>query len=194
MSRETLSERAVFRPALRRRADRLPSMRLPGRLGYRRRIDEAGELRRAGDAPGAIDLLAPILLDDPENAAANVEMARALHILGDFEGAEEHYRRALREELEYALVVELAGVVGAAGRVTEAEELLGAALQMTQVETDLDPGEALLVSATLAAGQGRAEDALAILDEIEAGSPGRAVREYAARLRERLARDRPISG
>jgi thioredoxin-like negative regulator of GroEL len=161
-------------------------VRLPGRLGNRRRIDEAGELRRTGDAPGAIELLAPVIMADPENAAANVEMARALHVLGDLEGAEEHYRRAIREELEYALVVELAGVVGAAGRVTEAEELLGAALQMTQVEENLDPGEALLVSATLAAGQGRPDDARAILDEIEAGSPGPAVREYASRLRAKL--------
>lgn len=161
-------------------------MRLPGRLGHRRRVDDAGELRRAGDAAGAIELLAPVLMTDPENAAANVEMARALHMLGDLEGAEEHYRRALREELEYELVVELAGVVGAAGRVPEAEELLGAALQMTQVEKELDPGEALLVSATLAAGQGRPDDARAILDEIEAGSPGPGVREYATRLRARL--------
>lgn len=161
-------------------------MKLPGRLGNRRRIDEAGELRRSGDAPAAVELLAPVLMSDPENPAANVEMARALHVLGDLEGAEEHYRRALREELEYALVVELAGVVGAAGRIPEAEELLGAALQMTQVEEGLDPGEALLVSATLAAGQGRNDDARAILDEIEAGKPGPAVREYAQRLRAQL--------
>ena len=161
-------------------------MKLPGRLGNRRRIDEAGELRRAGDAAGAIELLAPVLMADADNPAANVEMARALHVLGDLEGAEEHYRRALREDLEYALVVELAGVVGAAGRIPEAEELLGAALQMTQVEEGLDPGEALLVSATLAAGQGRADDARAILDEIEAGKPGPSVREYATRLRAQL--------
>ncbi|MGH2795219.1 MAG: tetratricopeptide repeat protein [Actinomycetota bacterium] len=161
-------------------------MKLPGRLGNRRRIDEAGELRRTGDAAGAVELLAPVLMADSENPAANVEMARALHVLGDLDGAEEHYRRAIREELEYALVVELAGVVGAAGRIPEAEELLGAALQMTQIEEGLDPGEALLVSATLAAGQGRTDDARAILDEIEAGSPGPAVREYATRLRANL--------
>src|ERR1051326_4089453 len=130
-------------------------MKLTGRLGRRRRITQAGELRRAGDAAGAVDILAPILLADSEDAAANVEMARALHVLGDLEGAEEHYRRALREELDYKLVVELAGVVGSAGRVTEAEEVLGAALQMTEAVEGLDPGEALLVSATLAAGQGR---------------------------------------
>jgi hypothetical protein len=113
-------------------------------------------------------------------------MARSLQLLGDLPGAEEHYRRAIREELEYALVVELAGVVGSDGRITEAEELLGAALQMTTVDKALDPGEALLVSATLAAGQGRSDNALAILDEIEAGSPGPSVREYAGRLRARL--------
>ncbi|HJR19404.1 MAG TPA: tetratricopeptide repeat protein [Actinomycetota bacterium] len=163
-------------------------MKLPGRLGNRRRIDEAGELRRTGDAAGAVELLAPVLMADSENPAANVEMARALHVLGDLDGAEEHYRRAIREELEYALVVELAGVVGAAGRIPEAEELLGAALQMTQIEEGLDPGEALLVSATLAAGQGRTDDARAILDEIEAGSPGPAVREYATRLRKQISR------
>jgi Tfp pilus assembly protein PilF len=164
----------------------MPRVRLPGRLGQRRRIDEAGELRRAGDPAAAIELLAPVIMADPENPAANVEMARALHVLGDLEGAEEHYRRAIREELEYALIVELAGVVGAAGRITEAEELLGAALQMTQVEKELDPGEALLVSATLAAGQGHADDARTILDEIDAGSPGPKVREFAARLRAQL--------
>ncbi|TMK18713.1 MAG: tetratricopeptide repeat protein [Actinobacteria bacterium] len=161
-------------------------MKLPGRFGRRRAINQAGELRRAGDAAGAVDLLAPVLLADAEDAAANVEMARALHVLGDLEGAEEHYRRALREELDYKLVVELAGVVGSAGRIKEAEELLGAALQMTEAVDGLDPGEALLVSATLAAGQGRNDDARAILDEIDAGTSGPEVREYAGRLRDRL--------
>lgn len=161
-------------------------MRLPGRGGRRRRIGEAGELRRAGDAAAAVELLAPLLLSDAEDVAANVEMARSLRLLGDLPGAEEHYRRAIRSELDYGLVVELAGVVGSDGRITEAEELLGAALQMTTVDTSLDPGEALLVSATLAAGQGRNGDALAILDEIEAGTPGESVRDYAARLRAQL--------
>ena len=161
-------------------------MKLPGRLGHRRSIAQAGERRRAGDAPGAIELLAPVLMADEENAAANVEMARALHVLGDLPGAEEHYRRALRAELEYMLVVELAGVVGSAGRVREAEELLGAALQMTEAVEGLDPGEALLVSATLAAGEGRSDDARKIIDEIEVGDSGDQVREYARKLREKL--------
>jgi tetratricopeptide (TPR) repeat protein len=161
-------------------------VRLPGRLGHRRAVADAGERRRAGDAAGAIDLLAPVLLADEDNAAANVEMARALHVLGDLDGAEEHYRRALRAELDYRLVVELAGVVGSTGRVREAEEMLGAALQMTETIEGLDPGEALLVSATLAAGQGQTDDALAILDEIDASSPGSGVRQYAAKLRARL--------
>jgi len=161
-------------------------VKLPGRLGRRRTVANAGELRREGDAAAAVELLAPVLLADAEDAAANVEMARALHLLGDLEGAEEHYRRALRVELDYKLVVELAGVVGSAGRVREAEELLGAALQMTDAIEGLDPGEALLVSATLAAGQGRNDDARAILDEIDAGASGPQVREYARRLRERL--------
>lgn len=161
-------------------------MKLPGRLGHRRAVADAGGRRRAGDAAGAVDLLAPVLLADEDNTAANVEMARALHVLGDLDGAEEHYRRALRAELDYRLVVELAGVIGSAGRVREAEEMLGAALQMTEAVEGLDPGEALLVSATLAAGQGRNDDARAILDEIENGRPGSDVLEYARRLRERL--------
>jgi len=162
------------------------AVKFPGRFGRRRIVAQAGELRRSGDAAGAIELLAPVLLDDAEDAAANVEMARALHVLGDLEGAEEHYRRALRAELDYKLVVELAAVVGSAGRIREAEELLGAALQMTEAVEGLDPGEALLVSATLAAGQGRSDDARAIIDEIEGGSSGPDVREYAKRLRETL--------
>jgi thioredoxin-like negative regulator of GroEL len=164
----------------------MPVVKLPGRIGRRRTVGKAGELRRTGDAAGAVELLAPVLMADAEDAAANVEMARALHVLGDFDGAEEHYRRALREELDYKLVVELAGVVGSAGRVKEAEELLGAALQMTEAVEGLDPGEALLVSATLAAGQGRNDDARAILDEIDGGSSGPELREYSRRLRERL--------
>ena len=161
-------------------------MRLPGRLGHRRAVADAGERRRAGDAAGAIDLLAPVLLADEDNAAANVEMARALHVLGDLDGAEEHYRRALRAELDYRLVVELAGVVGSTGRVREAEEMLGAALQMTETIEGLDPGEALLVSATLAAGQGRKDDARAILDEIESGGSSPDLLEYVRRLRATL--------
>ena len=161
-------------------------VKMPGRLGRRRAIAGAGELRRGGDAAAAVELLAPVLMADEENAAANVEMARALQVLGDLEGAEEHYRRALRAELDYQLVVELAGVVGSAGRVREAEELLGAALQITEAVEGLDPGEALLVSATLKAGQGRNDDARKILDEIEAGSSGPGVLEYAKRLREKL--------
>jgi hypothetical protein len=163
-------------------------VRLSGRLGRGRLVARAGALRRAGDPAAAVDLLAPVLLADETHVAANVEMARCLHLLGDLAGAEEHYRRALREELAYELVVELAAVVGATGRIAEAEQLLGAALQMTEVEPGLDPAEALLVSATLAAGQGRTDRALAILDEIEAGRPGPSVRAHAARLRARLER------
>jgi len=162
-------------------------VKLPGRIGRKRAVVEAGARRKAGDAAAAIELLAPVLMADEENAAANVEMARALHVLGDLEGAEEHYRRALRVELDYKLVVELAGVVGSAGRIKEAEELLGAALQMTEAVEGLDPGEALLVSATLAAGQGKNDAARKILDEIDAGVSGPDVRKFAQRLRERLS-------
>ena len=161
-------------------------MKMPGLLGGRRAFAGGGVWGRGGDPAAAVELLAPVLMADEENAAANVEMARALQVLGDLEGAEEHYRRALRAELDYQLVVELAGVVGSAGRVREAEELLGAALQMTEAVEGLDPGEALLVSASLKAGQGRNDDARKILDEIEAGSSGPGVLEYAKRLREKL--------
>ena len=85
-------------------------------LGRRRKIAAAGALRRAGDAAGAVDALAPILADTPDDPAANVEMARALQLLEDFAGAEEHYRRAIREQLDYVLVIELAGAVGTQGR------------------------------------------------------------------------------
>lgn len=155
-------------------------------LGRGRRVRAAGELRRRGDAPGAVDLVAPVLMEDPDHAAANVEMARALHVLGDLEGAEEHYRRALRSVLDYSLVVELAGVVGAAGRVSEAEELLAAALDMTKADPRLDPAEAHLVRATLAAAEGRTAEATAVLDAIEAANPSPTVGEYARRLRERM--------
>src|SRR5439155_23199776 len=111
---------------------------------------KAAELRRSGDAPAAIDVLAPVLFSDPDDAAANVEMARCLHMLDDLAGAEEHYRRAIREELDYGLIVELATVIGAAGRMREAEKMPGAALQMTQGDKNLDPREALLVKATFA--------------------------------------------
>lgn len=133
-----------------------------------------------------MDLVAPVLMEDPDHAAANVEMARALHVLGDLEGAEEHYRRALRQTLDYPLVVELAGVVGAAGHVAEAEELLDAALDMARADPRLDPGEAKLVRAVLAASEGRTADAARTLDELEAGPAGSAARDFARRLRERI--------
>ena len=161
-------------------------MKLTRRTSRRRAVAEAGAKRRAGDAAAAVEILAPVLMADEDDAAANVEMARALHVLDDLAGAEEHYRRALREELDYKLVVELAGVVGSAGRIKEAEELLGAALQMTQAVEGLDPGEALLVSATLAAGQGDNDRARSILDEIDAGSSEPEVLEFSKRLRDRL--------
>ena len=57
------------------------------RRGKKRRIGAAGERRRGGDAAGAIEMLAPIILADPENTSANVEMARALRVLDDLDGA-----------------------------------------------------------------------------------------------------------
>ena len=73
-------------------------------------VERAAALRRAGDFTGAIDVLADALTADPEDTAANAEMARALRLIGDPAGAEEHLRVALKTVLDYQLVVELAGV------------------------------------------------------------------------------------
>jgi Tfp pilus assembly protein PilF len=61
----------------------------------RRAVQRAASLRRAGDAPGAIDALALVLTKDEDHVAANAELARALTALGDPAGAEEAYRRAI---------------------------------------------------------------------------------------------------
>lgn len=157
-----------------------------GRVAARRRVAQAGAMRRAGDPAGAVEALAELLADEPEDPAANVEMARALHVLGDSAGAEEHYRRALVARLEYRLIVELAGAVAEQGRGEEAEELVAAALEMTEHNRRLDTGEALLVRAVVAAGEGRVDDARSALDAIDSGRSSATTREYARRLRERL--------
>lgn len=151
-----------------------------------RALDEAGALRRDGDAAGAVDALAPLLIDHPDDPAANVEMARALQLLGDLAGAEDHYRRALQVTLSYTAVVELATVVGAQGRDAEAAETLDAALVMCDQDKRLDPAEAHLVRASLAAGRGDRAAAEAALAALDATRPDERMRAYAARVRDRL--------
>lgn len=150
---------------------------------HRKRIKEAVALRRAGDSPAAIDLLAEVLVDEPGHVAGNAEMARALRLLDDPAGAEEHLRRALAVTLDYQLVVELAGVLAEQGRTAEAEEHIEAALAVARGNPRLDPGEALLVRASIAAGEGRDADARAALDRIEPKRASPQVKRYADRLR-----------
>src|SRR6266704_533332 len=73
--------------------------------------------------------------------------ARALRLIGDPAGAEEHLRVALKTVLDYQLVVEMAGVVAEQNRIKEAQGLIDAALGMAEGNPRLDPGEALLVRA-----------------------------------------------
>jgi lipopolysaccharide biosynthesis regulator YciM len=150
------------------------------------RIKHAASLRRAGDFPAAIDVLADVLTEDPDDTTANAEMARALRLIGDSAGAEEHLRIALKDVLDYQLVVELAGVVAEQNRIKEAQDLIDAALAMANGNPRLDPGEALLVRAVIEAGRGKKKLALAALDQIVPKRAGPQVKEYAARLREVL--------
>ncbi|MGZ4105106.1 MAG: tetratricopeptide repeat protein [Actinomycetota bacterium] len=163
-------------------------MRLFSR-GIKPRLERAAALRRAGDFPGAIDALADVLTEEPDDAAANAEMARALRLIGDPAGAEEHLRVALKEVLDYQLVVELASVLAEQNRIKEAQDLLDGALAMANGNPRLDPGEALLVRAAIAAGRGKKKDALKALDEIVPKRASAQVREYAARLRANLEDD-----
>lgn len=164
---------------------------LVSRLWFGRRVARAGALRRGGDGAGAVEELARLLDERPDDAAANVEMARALQVLGDASGAEEHYRRALAQSLDYTLVVELAETLAEQDRAVEAQETIDAALVMAEKTPRLDPGAALLVRATIAHAQGLDDDARAVLDRI---TGDRAVRKrssretlrYAERLREQL--------
>lgn len=150
---------------------------------HRRRVAEAARLRQAGDAPGAIDLLAEVLGDDEAHAAANAEMARALRLIDDPVGAEEHLRRALDVVLDYTLLCELAAALAEQGRVAEAEETIDAALFMTEKQPRLDPGEALLVRAVIAHAQEREDDALAALDAIVPKRARRDTLRHAERVR-----------
>lgn len=153
---------------------------------HKRAIARAAALRRDADVHGAIEVLAEVLTAEPQHTAANVEMARALRLLGDPSGAEEHIRLALGAVLDYQLVVELAGVLAEQGRVEEAEETIDAALFMAGGNPRLDPGEALLVRATIASAQGRVEDAEAALDQIEPKRASKQVKAFAERLRSEL--------
>ncbi|HEX9713363.1 MAG TPA: tetratricopeptide repeat protein [Actinomycetota bacterium] len=155
-------------------------MKLLDRHG--RRLRDAARLRRAGDAPGAIDVLAEVLTADADHVAANAEMARALRLLDDPAGAEEHLRRALDVVLDYTLICELAAALAEQGRVAEAEESLDAALFMTEKQPRLDPGEALLVRAVIAHGQGRDDDARAALAKIVPKRARRDTLRYAERV------------
>jgi hypothetical protein len=153
---------------------------------HRKALRAAGARRRSGDAHGAIEALADVLTADADHVAANAEMGRALRLIGDPSGAEEHLRIALKGVLDYQLVVELAGVLAEQGKVTVAEEHLDAALAMAKANPRLDPGEALLVRAAIAAGQGRKTDARRALDAIPPKRASADVKRYAERLRESL--------
>lgn len=149
-------------------------------------VRRAAALRQAGNAADAIDALADVLTADPDHVAANAEMARALRLIGDPAGAEEHLRAALAGVLDYQLVVELAGVLAEQGRVEESEETIDGALAMAKGNPRLDPGEALLVRAAVAAAQGENDRARAALDRIEPKRAGAQVKRYAERLRAQL--------
>ncbi|MHB8512342.1 MAG: hypothetical protein ACYDCC_09175 [Actinomycetota bacterium] len=152
-----------------------------------RLLEQAGELRNKGDAAGAIDVLAPLLLDHSDDPAANIEMARSLSLLDDAAGAEEHYKRALKVHLAYPIVVELAGVIGAQGRSEEAEETLQAATVMAEQDSTLDIGEVHLMRAMLATGRRDRSAAEAALLELDASTHNDRLIAYGQRLRARLA-------
>lgn len=165
----------------------LPKRGALGRRHFQKQVERAAGLRRAGDAPGAIDVLAELLIRDPGDVGANAEMARALRLLGDPAGAEEHLRKAVSNVLDYQLVVELAQALTEQGRVEEAEDLLDAALAMAKGNPRLDPGDALIVRATIAHAQGRDDDALAALDQIVPKRASALTKRYAERLRGSIA-------
>ncbi|MFP5225594.1 MAG: tetratricopeptide repeat protein [Actinomycetota bacterium] len=153
----------------------------------RKTIEAAAAARRDGDAPAAIDLLADVLDADPAHVAANAEMARALRLIGDPAEAEAYYRVALEGVLEYSLVVELSEALVEQGKVADAETVLDAALVMAQGNPRLDPGEALIVRATIALAQQRTGDAAEALDLIVPKRASKRTKALAASLRERLS-------
>lgn len=153
---------------------------------FKKVVASAAAARRDGDAPAAIDLLAEALASDATHVSANAEMARSLRLIGDPIEAEPYYRTALEGVLEYSLVVELAECLAEQGRVVEAEETLDAALAMATGHPRLDPGEALVVRATIALAQERFEDARAALALIVAKRASKRTTELAAKINNRL--------
>jgi hypothetical protein len=154
---------------------------------HRKTLVAAARARQAGDSPGAIDQLATILEREPGHVAANAEMARALRLLGDPAEAEIYYRTAIEGVLEYSLVVELAECLAEQHRFQEAEELLEAALEMAEGDPRRDPGEALLVRATIALAQQRPDGVRAALDLIVPKRASKRTKELAARLEQEIA-------
>jgi len=154
----------------------------------RRRVASAGQLRRSGDAAAAVEELASVLTADPEDVAANVEMARSLIMLEDAAGAEEHYRRALAAKLDFTLVIELAHAIASQKRKREAFDYLDAAEEMTTVEKELDVGEVWLARAMIHAGSGKNAEAREALAKIPETS-GTSVKDFARRMTEELPAD-----
>jgi hypothetical protein len=170
-----------------RSAEAATLARMPLRDRHRRAISAAAAHRRDGESHEAIQILADVLTSEPGHVTANAEMARALRLIGDAAGAEEHLRICLRDVLDYQLLVELASVLAEQDRVAEAEETLDGALFMAEKMPRLDPGEALLVRAAIAAGDGRPDAARAALDAIPPKRASATVKRYAERLRASLA-------
>jgi tetratricopeptide (TPR) repeat protein len=152
----------------------------------KRPISAAAAYRREGNAERAIEILGDVLANSPDHAQANVEMARALRVLGDPAEAEVFYRAAIAEVLDYVAICELAQVVVEQGRIEEAEELIDAAIAMANGQPRLDPGEALLVRASIAIGQGRLAAAHEALDQIHRKRASKTTRAYVETLRARI--------
>lgn len=159
---------------------------------HRKAVAMAAAARRDGDAPAAIDQLAEVIADDPTHVSANAEMARSLRLIGDPTEAESYYRSALTGVLEYSLVVELAECLAEQGRVEEAEEHLDAALAIAAGRPRLDPGEALIVRATIALAQERPADARSALDLIVPKRASKATKALASKLEAKLGADEVV--
>lgn len=153
---------------------------------HARAISAAAAYRRDGDAARAIEILGEVLGAAPDHAAANVEMGRALRLLGDPAEAEGFYRAAIAEVLDYVAICELAQVVAEQDRVDEARELLDGALAMANGTPRLDPGEALLVIAAIALSEGAHDEARSALDKIHRKRARPATLRVAAEMRARI--------
>ena len=149
---------------------------------HRKALVAAARARQSGDASAAIDLLATVLEVEPGHVAANAEMGRALRLLGDPTEAEGYYRAAIEAVLEYSLVVELAECLAEQHRFDDAEVLIDAALAMAEGDPRRDPGEALVLRATIALTQRRPEDARGALALIIPKRASKRTKQLAARL------------